>query len=103
VPATADPDTTAKPQWLSGFWQDGVQVFWDELCSTGRLTPETRFSIDEPPYPDWFTRLRVGSLGIAHRLAPGEGRDFEFLLSWHFPNRPRACQGNINLDNNHAG
>jgi uncharacterized protein (DUF608 family) len=100
---TADTSVTAKPQWLSGFWQDGVQVFWDEFRDIGRLTPEERFSIDEPPYPDWFTKLRVGSLAIDHELAPGESRDFEFLLSWHFPNRPRAWQGNINLDNTHAG
>jgi uncharacterized protein (DUF608 family) len=100
---TTDPHTTAKPQWLTGFWQDGVQVFWDDLCADGRLEPETRFSFDEPPYPPWFTRLRVGSLGIAHRLAPGESRDFEFLLTWHFPNRSRAWQGNINLDNSRSG
>lgn len=100
---TADPAVSAKPQWLSGFWQDGVQVFWDELRDTGRLEPEQQFSIDEPPYPDWFTKLRVGSLAIDHELAAGESKDFEFLLSWHFPNRPRAWQGNINLDNGNAG
>jgi uncharacterized protein (DUF608 family) len=100
---TTDGAVTAKPQWLSGFWQDGAQVFWDEFRDTGRLTPEERFSIDEPPYPDWFTKLRIGSLAISHELAPGGRRDFEFLLSWHFPNRPRAWQGNINLDNTHAG
>ncbi len=55
------------------------------------------------PYPDWFTRLRVGSLAIVHRLAPGEQHDFEFLLTWHFPNRPRAWQGNIGLDGTNAG
>jgi uncharacterized protein (DUF608 family) len=100
---TTDGAVTAKPQWLSGFWQDGAQVFWDEFRDTGRLTPEERFSIDEPPYPDWFTKLRIGSLAISHELAPGGRRDFEFLLSWHFPNRPRAWQGNINLDNTRAG
>ncbi|GIH05416.1 hypothetical protein Rhe02_34830 [Rhizocola hellebori] len=101
--ATTDRQTTAKPQWLTGFWQDGVQVFWDDLCADGRLEPETAFSMDDPPYPPWFTKLRVGSLGIAHRLAPGASQDFEFLLTWHFPNRPRAWQGNINLDNTRAG
>ncbi|GIF72139.1 GH116 family glycosyl-hydrolase [Asanoa siamensis] len=101
--ATTDPAVTAKPQWLSGFWQDGVQVFWDELRSTGRLSAEGEFSLDAPPYPEWFTKLRVGSLAIAHPLAPGESRDFSFLLTWHFPNRPRAWQGNINLDNANAG
>ncbi|WP_034594047.1 GH116 family glycosyl-hydrolase [Hamadaea tsunoensis] len=99
VLATTDDSTTAKPQWLSGFWQDGVQVFWDDLRADGRLDPETAFSLDQPPYPDWFTRLRVGSLAVAHRLAPGATQAFEFLLTWHFPNRRRAWQGNINLDN----
>ncbi len=100
--ATTDEYTTVKPQWLSGFWQDGVQVFWDDLCADGLLEPETRFSYDEAPYPSWFTRLRVGSLGVVHRVAPGASQDFEFLLTWHFPNRPRAWQGNINLDNTGA-
>ena len=99
---TTDTSVTAKPQWLSGFWQDGVQVFWDDLSEDGLLEPETVFSLDEPPYPDWFTRLRVGSLGIVHTLAPGETRDFEFQLAWHFPNRRRAWQGNIHLDDGNA-
>lgn len=101
--ATRDVDVSMKPQWLAGFWQDGVHVFWEDLCDDGRLEPEEFFSIDEPPYPDWFTRLRVGSLAIEHTLAAGETRDFEFLLGWHFPNRPRAWRGNINLDNAHGG
>lgn len=100
--ATTDPATTAKPAWLAGFWQDGVQVFWDDLRADGRLEAETEFSLDPPPYPDWFTRLRVGSLAIAHRLEPGDSHAFEFVLAWHFPNRPRAWQGNINLDNTNA-
>lgn len=99
---TSDESVTAKPQWLSGYWQDGVQVFWNEFSSSGRLTPEERFSIDEPPFPEWFTKLRVGSLAISHELEPGESRDFEFVISWHFPNRPQAWQGNINLDNSNA-
>lgn len=93
---------TAKPQWLAGFWQDGVQVFWDDLRTDGRLEPETEFSIDQPPYPDWFTKLRVGSLGVVHRVEPGAAQDFEFVLTWHFPNRHRAWQGNIHLDDAQA-
>ncbi|ASW53782.1 GH116 family glycosyl-hydrolase [Plantactinospora sp. KBS50] len=101
--ATTDPATTAKPQWLSGLWQDGVQVFWDDLCADGRLEPETVTTLDPPPHPDWFPRLRVGSLGIVHEVAPGASATFEFVLTWHFPNRPRAWQGNIGLDDAGAG
>ncbi len=43
-------------------------------------------------------RLRTGSLGIVHTLAPGEARDFEFVLSWSFPNRRRGWHGHIVLD-----
>ncbi|MBX3104621.1 MAG: hypothetical protein KF867_06565, partial [Cryobacterium sp.] len=102
VLATTDPEATAKPQWLSGYWQDGVQVFWNEFVPSGKLNPEERFSIDQPPYAEWFTKLRVGSVAVQRKLAPGESAQFEFLIAWHFPNRPRAWLGNINLDNSGA-
>lgn len=92
---TADESVTAKPQWLYGFWQDGAQVFWNEFRADGRLHAETVESLDPPPHPEWMTRLRVGSLAIEHELAPGDAQDFEFRLTWCFPNRPRGWAGNI--------
>lgn len=91
---TADPTVTGKPQWMAAFWQDGIQVFWDEFRDTGRLAPEPVESLDPDGPPDWV-RLRTGSLAIAHEIAPGEERDFEFRLTWCFPNRPRGWNGNI--------
>jgi uncharacterized protein (DUF608 family) len=52
---------------------------------------------------DHVTRLRVGSLGIVHELAPGETRDFEFLLAWSFPNRPTGWLGHIIKRDPNAG
>jgi non-lysosomal glucosylceramidase len=100
---TPDTQVTAKPQWLYGFWQDGAQRFWDDFRDDGRLEPEPVETLDPPPHPEWMTRLRVGSLAIEHVLAPGEGRDFEFRLTWHFPNRPRGWAGNIIHDDPHLG
>lgn len=99
---TPDISTTCKPQWLYGFWQDGAQLFWDDLRDDGRLTPEIVETLETGDLPDWITRLRVGSLGIHHELAPGEARDFEFRLTWYFPNRPKAWLGNIILQDPHA-
>lgn len=108
--ATADASVTAKPQWLVGHWQDGVQSFWDDLRHDGLLAAEERFSLDSTPgglfdpsgeplsdeqLAERLPKLRTGSLGIVHRLAPGEEREFEFILSWSFPNRPRGWLGNI--------
>jgi uncharacterized protein (DUF608 family) len=92
---------TAKPTWLYGAWQDGVQRFWDEFRDTGTLTPEPVASLDPEPHPSWMTRLRVGSLAIEADIAPGTTHDFEFRLTWHFPNRPRGWGGNIIGDDPH--
>lgn len=89
-----DPTATIKPEWVVGFWADGPQLFWDEFRTTGRVTPEERETLDPDGRPDW-QRLRTGSVALAHRLEPGEAHDFEFRLTWSFPNRPRGWDGNI--------
>lgn len=98
---TDDGDVTLTHQWVTSAWQDGIQRFWDDFRADGRLEPETRFTLDDEVH-DWIPRSRTGSLAISRTLAPGEEHDFEFLLAWHFPNRPRAWQGNIRLDDTHA-
>lgn len=111
---TTDPDTTAKPQWVTGFWPDGPRLFWNDFRDDGLLSPEPRLTLEDrprglfaesaPPEGRPLTdeelfatlpRLRTGSLGIVHELAPGESRDFSFVLSWSFPNRRRGWAGHI--------
>jgi uncharacterized protein (DUF608 family) len=115
--ATADDSVTSKRQWLTGFWQDGVQAFWNDLRDDGLLQDETAFTLDTdlPPLmarmtgadaaslESHLTKLRVGSLGIVHELQPGESRVFEFVLSWSFPNRPTGWLGHVILDDPNAG
>ena len=100
---TPDPSGTAKPQWLYGYWQDGVQQFWNEFRTDGRLLPEPVDTMDPLPHAEWMNRQRTGSLTVEHVLAPGEARDFEFRLAWHFPNRPRGWNGNIIHDDPNLG
>ncbi|NYE18367.1 GH116 family glycosyl-hydrolase [Microbacterium immunditiarum] len=112
---TADASTTAKSQWVTGFWPDGARLFWNDLSHDGLLEPEPRLTLEDRPrglFADSATvgamteeelfeklpRLRTGSLGIVHELAPGESRDFEFVLAWSFPNRPRSWRGHIVAD-----
>ena len=124
---TTDAATTAKPQWVTGFWPDGPRLFWNDLSSDGLLDPEPRLTLEDRPRglfadsaPDaddesddterrsaamseeelfeLLPRLRTGSLGIVHELAPGETRDFEFVLAWSFPNRHRSWRGHIVAD-----
>jgi uncharacterized protein (DUF608 family) len=84
-----------------------VQSFWADFRTDGLLEPEARRTLDEHhstivdnerrpvTEDDLRDRLVVGSLGIVHELAPGESHDFEFLLSWCFPNRPAGWNGHV--------
>ncbi|ROR96570.1 uncharacterized protein (DUF608 family) [Salana multivorans] len=110
---TTDPSVTVKPQWSVGFWPDGSRLFWNDFASDGLLEPEARATLEDRPRGvfaegddgrESFTeeellellpRVRTGSLGIVHTLAPGETRSFEFVLAWSFPNRHRGWGGHI--------
>lgn len=104
---TTDSSVSAKPRWLTDNWNDGVQSFWDEFRSTGRLTPESRLTLDDVlprlilserrpvADEDLRNRLIVGSLAVTRALAPGESHVFEFVLAWSFPRRPRGWNGHV--------
>ncbi len=93
---TRHDDVSVKPRWLAGAWSDGVQAFWNDITADGRLEPETRESYDDKTPT---TGTRIGSLALHRTLAPGETGDYEFLLSWHVPNRHQAWhQGNEGWD-----
>lgn len=86
---TANPNTTAKANWLDGGWWDGIQNFWDDFSRAGKVAngnddyPASEGRIGPP-------RVSVGSLGIHERIGPGEEKTFEFILAWHFPNRVKS-------------
>lgn len=112
---TIDPATTVKPQWVTSYWPDGARLFWNDLIDDGLLQAEPRLTLEDRPRglfaeldadPEAaplteeqmlakLPRLRTGSLGIVHTLAPGETREFEFVLAWSFPNRRRGWHGHI--------
>jgi non-lysosomal glucosylceramidase len=78
---TTAPEVTVKPQWLRGPWYDDLQEFWDDFSADGRLND---LGYAEPSAPG---RTDTGSLGVTATLAPGETRQIDFWLTWHFPNR----------------
>jgi len=87
-------EVTAKPEWMHGYWWDGIQDFWDDFSADGRLDLESRAGGEAGPLTAPST-LRVGSIAISTTLAPGAEHAFEFVLAWHFPNRPKAWNGHI--------
>ncbi|MBP2380510.1 uncharacterized protein (DUF608 family) [Brachybacterium sacelli] len=94
---TTDASVTATECWLVGARPDGFHLFWEDFASDGLLGPHGGHPEDPGAFDD---KVRVGSLGIVHTLAPGQSQEFEFLLAWHTPNRRRAWQGGA-LPNTH--
>lgn len=84
---TTHGDTSYKRAWLNGGWWDGLQDMWDDFTGDGLLEAESVYTQKdvEALGPDL-----TGSLALHQRLEAGEEKVFEFLLSWHYPNRVKC-------------
>lgn len=80
--ATTHERVTVKRAWLRAGWYDFLREFWSDLTADGQLTD---LGYDDPSAPG---KTDTGSLGLLDTLAPGEARDYRFILTWSFPNRP---------------
>ncbi|MBM7565559.1 GH116 family glycosyl-hydrolase [Paenibacillus sacheonensis] len=78
---TTHANLTVKRAWLRGAWYDFLQEFWDDFTEDGRLTDLGYETPSEEHKTD------TGSLGVIETILPGETKEFQFALSWYFPNR----------------
>lgn len=99
---TADTQVTVKEEWLDGFWWDCIHDFWDDFVEDGMLERRSEFGASAGKL-SVGSKQRIGSVCIRHRLQPGEEKVFEFVLAWHFPNRPRSWEGHIIPDEGGRG
>jgi len=58
-------------------WGNDLLDFWDDFSADGLLT-EKDFEGSHTPR---------ASLAVKNTIAPGESKEFEFFITWHFPNR----------------
>ncbi len=93
-----DDDVTVRPEWVKGQWTDAAQDFWNELSDGQRIGPLSEDAVSVPgselgEYLDFsYLRLRekVASIDSATLIGPGATEIFEFVMTWHFPNRPKG-------------
>jgi uncharacterized protein (DUF608 family) len=79
---TQDGPVTRKPVWRRSEWaHEWLQEFWDDFSSDGKLED---LGLDTPSGEGVAD---TGSLAVSATLAPGETRDYRFILAWYFPNR----------------
>ena len=74
---TATRGVTHRTGWLEHGWSDALLEFWDDFAADGKLEEHTTQS-DTP----------TASLAVAVEVPPAGERSIDFVLAWHFPNRP---------------
>lgn len=78
--AKADGDVTYRTAWANQNWNGSVTHFWDDFSEDGQLTADVEPA--ESPYS------RIASVAVKKVIPANEKREFQFILGWHFPNRP---------------
>ncbi len=93
---TTAQNVSRKTEWFAGEWVDGVQDFWDDFTSDGKLEPESFSDTVGCEFAQFHNfsflirKEKIGSLSISETLEPNEEKTFEFIISWYFPNRVKA-------------
>ena len=92
---TTHEKVTVKPLWVQGEWTDGAEDFWEDFVHDGKLEAKNE---KIPKGCNWaeasdygflhFTDA-IGSLCLEAELKPEEEKEFPFILTWYFPNRPK--------------
>jgi uncharacterized protein (DUF608 family) len=77
----AEGSVTYLSGWPNAKWWASPMLFWDDFSEDGQLGPEAA------------DRKSVGSLCLQREIAPATEASYNFLLSWHFPNRTPAWSG----------
>ncbi len=76
--ATDAKDVSWQTHWYRGHWFDGLNMFWRDFTSPGRIKPR-----ELAPTENY---LEHGTLCAHLSAEPGESVFARFALSWYFPN-----------------
>lgn len=95
VTMAPESSITVKPLWYQGQWTDGGEDFWQDFFDDGRLNESSVYDqvgstwADNSDFSFLHFTDKIGSLCVTHTIEPGEEKNFTFILSWYFPNRPK--------------
>lgn len=87
--ATDSEDCSYQEYWYRGSWNDGLEIFWEDINNPGHLknrTYEDDFSLNFKTCNDMSTLMAKKS------IKAGCTGKFKFVLSWYYPNINKSWQ-----------
>ena len=80
---TSDKEISYRTSWKALQWGSASLDYWDDFTDDGLLENRPENGEDAP----------VGSLAVRTTIQPNQTENFQFLITWHFPNRPAWSGG----------
>lgn len=85
-------DVTYREEWANYSWGDALLEMWDDFADDGKLSNLVSKSGSESKQVNskgklFETPLPIASIADFRILQPGEITEFDFVISWNFPNR----------------
>ena len=91
---TTSKNVSHKVLWENGDWWDGIHAMWDEFTANGKFDNK----INEENIEEY--RQKIGSICVSKTIAKGEEKEFQFILSWYFPNRINGWNDEFRTEEN---
>lgn len=93
--ATDSEEVSYQEYWFRGNWRDHVETYWREFASCKPL-PNRHYEAGIADYKD------TGILCASQVIAPGEKKEFHYILTWNVPNCSNYWSGlDISTSNIH--
>lgn len=83
--AAMGEDIAVQQYWYRGSWFDNLATYWKEFRSPGRLRNRVYEGEKKATDPN-YAADDLAVLASSCRIAPGEKKEFRFLLTWNRPN-----------------
>lgn len=77
VLSTANSNVSYRTSSIKNDWSNAILDFWDDFSDDGKLVEKTE-QVDNDP---------MASLAVNQEIPANGTKEFEFYLTWHFPNR----------------
>ncbi len=74
---TIEQDVSFRSNWKRQHWGTSILDFWDDFSEDGVLEDRPEIGENKP----------MASLAARVKLKPGQTREINFFITWHFPNR----------------